>query len=442
MNNQLKLGIFTIVGLLAIIVSIFASGAFRLSLRTYNIYSMFSNVAGLACKSRVKVAGVDVGVLKEISLNNSKAELKFSIDKKVILYKNSYARIVSTGIIGTKYIEIIPGNATFPMLKNGDHIPSGQNISLEDTLTNVINKINKALDNKKNINMLKNVSDAVSSLKKVLDIFEQHAKELPSIVKNFDEFSGNLVDISSQNKQDLRDVIKSIKETSMKINTLITRIYDGNGTISTLINDDEVSKDLKETVAYGREVVDYFKNTVRKVSKLNLSWNYEGRYDIKNSKYKNDVGISIEPSNRKFYYIGISNVYDSHHHNVVNDEETENINTFDALLGFRAKRSEIYGGLIRSKAGLGFGYSFLNSICDPCIKLKFHLNAYDFGRSKHGARINSGMMIGMTKWFSVGIAVEDISKKVKLVPYLKVKIDDKDLASLFGIINVAAVASK
>jgi phospholipid/cholesterol/gamma-HCH transport system substrate-binding protein len=441
MSNQLKLGIFTIVGLLAVIVSVFATGTITLSIGTYNIYSKFDNVTGLACKSRVKIAGVDVGVLKEISLNNSRAELKFSIDKKVTLYKNSSARIVSTGIIGTKYIEITPGDASFPVLKSGDYIPSEQSTSLEDTLTSIINKINKTLDSKKNGDVLKNFSDAISSLKKILDNFEQRAKEISSIVKNLGEFSGNLVDISSQNKQDLRDVVKSVKESSIKINTLITRIYDGNGTISTLINDEDVSKDLKETVAYAKETVDYFKNTATRLSKLNLSWNYEGRYDIKNSKYKNDVGISIEPSNCKFYYIGISNVYDSRH-NAVNDEERGNINTLDALVGFRAKRSEIYGGMIRSKAGLGFGYYFLDSICDPCIRLKIHLNAYDFGRSEHGPRITSGMMVGITKWISVGIAVEDILNKVELVPYLKIKVDDKDLASLFGIINAAAVASK
>jgi phospholipid/cholesterol/gamma-HCH transport system substrate-binding protein len=441
MSNQLKLGIFTIVGLLAVVVSVFATGTFTLSIRTYNIYSKFDNVAGLACKSKVKIAGVDIGVLKEISLNNSRAELKFSIDKKVTLYKNSFARIVSIGIIGTKYVEIIPGDASFPVLKSGDYIPSEQSISLEDTLINIINKINKTLDSERNGDVLKNIFDAISSLKKVLDNFEQHTKEISSIVKNLDKFSKNLVDISFQNKQDLRDVVKSIKESSMKINTLITRIYDGNGTISTLINDEEVSKDLKETVAYAKETVNYFKNTATRVSKLNLGWNYEGRYDIKNSKYKNDVGISIEPNNRKFYYIGISNIYDSRH-NAVNDEEKGNVNTLDALIGFRAKRSEIYGGMIRSKAGLGFGYCFLDSICDPCIKFKFHLNAYDFGRSEYGPQINSGMTFGITKWLSVGIEVEDISNKVELVPYLKIKVDDKDLASLFGIINAAAIASK
>jgi len=440
MSNQLKLGVFTIMGLLAIIVSIFATGTLTFLVGTYNIYSKFDNISGVTCKSKVKVAGVDVGVLKEIILDDSKAKVKLSIDKKVILYKNSIARIVSVGIIGTKYIEIIQGDASFPVLRNGDYIISEQPISLENTLSNIANKINKALDSKENGATLKNLSNAAYSLKKILDNFEQHNKEIVSIVKNFDEFSRDLVDIFSQNKQDLRDVIKSIKEISIKMNTLITDVCNGDGTISTLINDEELSKDLKETVAYAKETVDYFKNTVKKASKLNLNWNYEGRYNIKDRKYVNDVGISIEPSNSKVYYIGISNIYDSQ--NTINDEEKKNVNTLNALLGFRAEKAEIYGGMIRSKAGMGFGYSFFDSIYAPYIKLKFHLNAYDFGRIEHGPQINSGMTFGIAKWLSAGIAVEDVLNKAELIPYLKIKIDDKDLASLFGIINVAAIASK
>ncbi|MDR3256774.1 MAG: MlaD family protein [Endomicrobium sp.] len=439
MSNQLKLGIFTAIGLVAVIISIIATGSFTLA-RTYNVYTKFDNISGLTRKAKVKIAGVDVGVLNGVSLDESKANLKLSISKKIILYQNASARIVSMGIIGTKYIEIIPGDASFPILKRGDYISSRQSPSLEDTLTNITTKINTALDNERDGNMMENLADAIYSLKGFLDNLEASNEEISSIIKNFNKFSTDLVNISSQNKQDLRDIIKSIKEISEKMNLLIARIYDGSGPIATLINDEQMSKDLKETVLSTKATVDSLNETIGKANKLQLSWNYTGRYSLKDEKYRSDIGISIMPSNHKFYYVGISNVADSHY--VTDDEEKKNINTLDALLGFRSKKSEIYGGVIKSKAGIGFGYSFFEPIYTPYRKLKFYLNMYDFNRSKYGPQIDAGIRVGITKWLYTGVAVEDISYKTTVMPYLKIEIDDKDLTALLGIISIAAVASK
>ncbi|OEG69743.1 hypothetical protein ATZ36_07725 [Candidatus Endomicrobiellum trichonymphae] len=58
------------------------------------------------------------------------------------------------------------------------------------------------------------------------------------------------------------------------------------------------------------------------------------------------------PDNNKFYYLGITNSVDNC---LVDKDEKEN----DALLGFIiSEKAEIYGGMVKSKAGIGFGYSF------------------------------------------------------------------------------------
>ncbi|MDR1122484.1 MAG: hypothetical protein LBL02_00395 [Endomicrobium sp.] len=77
-----------------------------------------------------------------------------------------------------------------------------------------------------------------------------------------------------------------------------------------LINDEQISKDLKETVACTKETVKGLKDTIDKVNKLQLSWKYVGRYDMKDKKFRSDVGINIIPSHNKFYYFGISNATD------------------------------------------------------------------------------------------------------------------------------------
>ncbi|MDR3306706.1 MAG: MlaD family protein [Endomicrobium sp.] len=438
MNKRLKLGIFVFLGIIAAAVSIIAAGAFSLK-RTYNIYAKFDNILGLTKKANVKIAGVDIGVLKGISLDDSQAKLKLSIDKNVKLYRNGVARIVSMGVIGTKYIEISPGDSSAEELKDDDYIFTEQSLSLDTMLRNISTRVDKAMHNEQYGDMMENLAAAICSLKDVMKNFASENKNISEIINNLNKFSRDVAAISSENRQDLRSVVLSIKDVSEKLNALIDRIANGNGMISTLINDEQIDKDLKETVASAKETVKGLKDAISKANKLQLSWNYIGRYDMKDRKLRSDIGISIMPNRNKFYYVGISNAAD---HSMASASEKNKINKLDALLGFRAEKSEIYGGVIRGKAGVGFGYSFFEPVWAEFRRLKVCLNAYDFGREKHGPVIDAGMRISIARWLYAGVALEDISYKTAVTPYIKLEIDDKDLAALIGIISLAAITAK
>ncbi|MDR2395997.1 MAG: MlaD family protein [Endomicrobium sp.] len=439
MSNNIKLGIFTFIGILAIIISIFSVGNFSLN-RTYNIYVEFDNIAGLTKKAKVKMAGIDIGVLRQVSLDKGKAKLKLSINRKVLLYKNAYARIVSIGVIGTKYIELVSGDENQPLLKNGDSILGQDSSSLESFLTSVSTQVNKALNNDKYGNMMENLADAIFSLRDILNTLAAQNGKIEDTFTNLDQFAKDLANISSQNKLNLNETLEQIKDISKKLDVLINRIYDGGGPIATLINDEKMGKDLKETVESAKEAIKSLNKTIAKSTKLSLDWKYTGRYNTRDSKLRNDIGISIMPNNEKFYYVGVANVTDAD--SVIDVNEKNNINKLEALLGFRREYSEIFGGVIRGKAGMGFGYSFFSPIYDVYKGLKFNLKVYDFARDSHGPQIDVGARYGIMKWLHTGILLEDISYKPSFTPYLRLEIDDQDLAAMLGIVTVAIVASK
>ncbi|MDR2436666.1 MAG: hypothetical protein LBD17_01145, partial [Endomicrobium sp.] len=103
---------------------------------------------------------------------------------------------------------------------------------------------------------------------------------------------------------------------------------------------------------------------------------------------------------------------------------------------------EVYGGVIKGKAGFGVGYSFFEPIWAEFRRLKAYLNVYDWGRDKHGPLFDAGLRVGVTKWLYAGVALEDATYERAITPYIKLEIDDKDLAALLGIITIAAVATK
>src|SRR3989338_1618838 len=97
-------------------------GAFRLSSSGYVAYNIpFDDVAGLSRKAEVKMAGVRVGWVEDLVLVEPyhTARATVMINEKYRLYDNAYAIVRQEGLIGTKYLEVVPGDPLLPYLSPG-----------------------------------------------------------------------------------------------------------------------------------------------------------------------------------------------------------------------------------------------------------------------------------------------------------------------------------
>ena len=450
MSNELKLGFFVTLGLIAIIVTIMMLGNYSLTSK-YEVYTYFSNASGLPKKAKVKISGVDVGNIKNILLENGKAKIVLVIDRDIKLYSNAKAKIVATGIIGTKYMELNPGTPSNELIRAGDTIESVDEVgSMEDIVNKAVQKVEKLLDTaNKGLNeeFFKNLSDTVKNLKNVSQTIADKEKEISSVIDNFKNFSSDLYDITNKNKDDIRNIVLELKKVSENINNIINKIDDGNGTIATLINDEEMAKELKDTVSEVKTAVESIQEFTTRAKKLEIDWEYMGRFDTRNDRYRNDFGIRFRPNNHKFYYLGISNIADTHREK--DTLEREKMNKLDALIGFRSENFEIYGGALRSKGGIGIGWSPLDKIYSSYRKLYFNVEGLfrtetadpnDPDRDKPNVII--GTRLGIFNWCYVGVQVEDTLTRTTFVPYIKIKITDEDLAALFGVAGIAATTSK
>jgi hypothetical protein len=253
--------------------------------------------------------------------------------------------------------------------------------------------------------------------------------------------------MTASSKEDLQGTMANIKSASEKLDILITKLYEGDGMMATLIGNEEVGQEIKDAISEAKQTVTTAKNTVEGLSKtlgraekIRFQWDYLGRYSVRDEKFRNDLGISIIPSEKKFYYVGISNIADANEE--PSYEERHNMNRLEALMGFNFGKFEIYGGVIRGTAGGGMGFSFFGPVYERYKLLHLNVDAYNFGRKDNGAEINAGLRLGITKWLYAGVNVEDIAYKASVTPYIKIQIDDEDLAALLGIISIAAVSTK
>jgi len=91
----------------------------------YLVTAVFPSIAGLKNGALVEIAGVEIGRVKQITLDNYKANVQLSIKGSVQLQDDAIARIKTKGLLGEKYIDIVPGGSDI-ILKTGDKIRETQ----------------------------------------------------------------------------------------------------------------------------------------------------------------------------------------------------------------------------------------------------------------------------------------------------------------------------
>lgn len=135
---DLWVGMFVVAGIAALVMLAMKVG----NLSTYNVsesyevHAYFSNIGGLKPKASVKSAGVLVGRVTEITLDTERYEAKvvMSLDKRYQFPKDTFANILTAGLLGEQYIGLLPGGDE-EMLQNGEQLKKTQSaVVLEDLI--------------------------------------------------------------------------------------------------------------------------------------------------------------------------------------------------------------------------------------------------------------------------------------------------------------------
>jgi phospholipid/cholesterol/gamma-HCH transport system substrate-binding protein len=109
---NIVVGVFMVLGILALAyLSIQLGRVSFLGGRGYMVTVDFPSVGGLKAGSTVEIAGVEIGRVESIGLDNYQARVKLRVNKGVKLQEDSIASIKTKGLIGEKYVRISPGGS-------------------------------------------------------------------------------------------------------------------------------------------------------------------------------------------------------------------------------------------------------------------------------------------------------------------------------------------
>ena len=142
---KIKLGIFISFGIVIFIVGIYFIGEKQQLFRsTFHLSGVFRDVAGLQAGNNVRLSGINVGTVENISIvSDTSVKVEILIDEKTrkFIKKDAIASIGSEGLMGNKIIIINPGTGGKKEIENNDIVQTIQPINMDDILISLKSSI-------------------------------------------------------------------------------------------------------------------------------------------------------------------------------------------------------------------------------------------------------------------------------------------------------------
>jgi len=246
-----RLAIFMMVCVLGIaaMFMVFASLRFQ-ELRNYN--AIFTNVSGMQNGNFVRIAGVEVGKVKNMSINpDSTVSVEFAVDPSVVLTEGSHARIRWDNLIGGRYLALEEGAGGVKLLKPGETIPVANTapaLSLDD-LIGGFRPLFRALDptqvNELTGQLIKvfegqgaTISSFLSQTAVLTNTLADRDELIGQVISNLNTVLGSLSAQSTQFDKavtSLSELVKGLADRKYDISNSVAYVNAAAGTVADLL---------------------------------------------------------------------------------------------------------------------------------------------------------------------------------------------------------------
>lgn len=198
---ELKVGIFVFFGFIILMIFVISLGNFKARLKSQNINFLFHFANGVRVGAPIRFAGYDIGEVKALSLLADPAKGEVSVRmvgwvrSEVKIPVDSSVWINTLGLLGEKYIEIMPG-------KDFKHL-----VKAEETLIG-----HDPMASQEMMTMLKDTVDRIDSV--------------AAGITNKEGTIGKLL-YTDELYQELLGITRGMQDSITNLNTSVTTISQG-----------------------------------------------------------------------------------------------------------------------------------------------------------------------------------------------------------------------
>lgn len=434
MAQAVKVGIFAVICLVVLAVLIWNVEEINpFAAEQRRVDAVFDSVAGLDEKATVRVAGVRVGQVEALGLgpNGRNARVTIRLEKPLDLRAGTIARVANLGLLGEKYIEILPGPAGGPPLPDDAVLPGVTPVSIDDAMAKLgeigksiqaatgsfadvdlggsIDRLVKDLElTSREIRLL--VAENRATVNSTLGNFDRAsdtlARELPRLADQMNRTLSQIEAILAENRsnvagstENIRELTGSLQTSVDNLNQISEKIASGEGTIGKLVNSEEAHQELVATLDSIQGGVETLSGTLGAINRFKIDLDLQAAYlpgvdDADgSSNSRSQFVLDIDPQDDfRLYRAGIVNTPQGKRRDktqevtVTNPDGTVETTTtrtitreksyqVSALFGYRTPQDlRLWAGLIESSGGAQIEYPLFDK------RLWFSFEAFDFGR--------------------------------------------------------------
>lgn len=221
-TREIKVGLFVFLAFVLLTIIVFSIGDFYSFSPGYHLKVLFNSAGGIDVGAPVRLAGVTAGEVQKVTVSVNEAEARTEAELLVWLKdfakleEDASAYINTSGLIGEKYLEIVPGTRGARLLTNGERLRGQDTVAMTQFMNTGY--------------------EVVARLNKTIAVIH-------SIVG--DEETRAALKGTVTNSQEVTDGLKTLITNT---NRLVEKLNRGEGTIGRLLTEDEVYQDLRATI--------------------------------------------------------------------------------------------------------------------------------------------------------------------------------------------------
>jgi len=426
MNAAAKVGAFFIVVLVLAGILIWQIQGLRIGKGPGHRVSVeFPDISGLNEKSTVRISGVPVGKVAKIHLgkNGKGAIVDLDIDNPdVDLRLGASAAVANLGLLGEKYVELLPGPVGASPLPEGSTIKGEVPVSfdqitklardIEVDIKDISHNLNQSLGGPEGEERLKTIVENVRVITDDLRLMiAANRGNVDATVGNFREFSAmmtklveridRLVASNQENVTgsiaNIRDISQKLETTADNLNQITGRIKEGEGTVGKLVQSEETHKNLNDALVAVKEGVGGLNKVLGSAAKIKLDLGLRAEYLSRGSSGKGYLTVNINKENSpQFYQLELSTqpigrrvatltqntitFPDGHRETyVIDQQQYKDELSITALFGYNLGPLSGRAGIIESRGGGALDYRMLKD------RLRFTAELFDFNRPDYSA---------------------------------------------------------
>jgi phospholipid/cholesterol/gamma-HCH transport system substrate-binding protein len=234
----LKLGLYTVACLVVLgwLISMVGNAAFFQDRTGYE--AELDDATGLRVNDAVKIAGVEVGSVTGIEIDQGRAVVSFEVEEGTELLDSTQAGVRWRNVLGQKYLYLYPGE-TGEELAAGDRIPIEQSVPSADVgdFLNAVGPVLQALDPADANAFVQAVSEGISGNEAQIRSLIDDSATLAQVFGNLDGQVGSIITNLDQVTTAVAGRDDAVDELLVNLGSLSGDLAARNQSLNTLVTD-------------------------------------------------------------------------------------------------------------------------------------------------------------------------------------------------------------